>query len=108
MGLRPSFVSTCQKVQPLQLGAACSLAPSPWIEPVCPSHSSEPSARTMAFQRRFISYSIVPGLSRPVSINPQLLENRPFDEIAVGDTASITRVLNKDDIVQWQRRLDSL
>ena len=33
-----------------------------------------------------------------LTIKPQLLENRTFDEIAVGDTASITRVLNKDDI----------
>ena len=33
-----------------------------------------------------------------LTIKPQLLENRTFDEIAVGDSASITRVLNKDDI----------
>ena len=33
-----------------------------------------------------------------LTIKPQLLENRTFDEINVGDSAAITRVLNKDDI----------
>lgn len=33
-----------------------------------------------------------------LTIKPQLLENRTFEEIAVGDSAAITRVLNKDDI----------
>lgn len=29
---------------------------------------------------------------------PEMLENRPFDEIAVGDSASLSRVLTRDDI----------
>ena len=33
-----------------------------------------------------------------LTIKPQLLENRTFEEINVGDSAAITRTLNKDDI----------
>ncbi|MDE2594021.1 MAG: bifunctional enoyl-CoA hydratase/phosphate acetyltransferase [Burkholderiales bacterium] len=33
-----------------------------------------------------------------LTIKPQLLENRTFEEITVGESAAITRVLNKDDI----------
>lgn len=33
-----------------------------------------------------------------LTIKPQLLENRTFEEISVGDSASITRTLTKDDI----------
>src|SRR3546814_4767225 len=61
-------VSTCQMVQPLQLGAPCTPAPTLWIDPAgWPSQSRLPSTRTCAFQRRFVSVSTVPGAISPHS-----------------------------------------
>src|SRR5919107_2481178 len=47
--------STCQKLQPLHDGAPISAAPTWWIEPLWPPDSTEPSSRTLAFQRRLAS-----------------------------------------------------
>ena len=49
--------STCQKVQPLHDGAPCSAAPTLWIDPACALAVIEPSALTLADQRRFESVS---------------------------------------------------
>src|SRR3546814_16975832 len=66
-------VSTCQKVQPLQLGAPCTPAPTLWIDPAgWPSQSRLPSTRTFDFQRRFVSVSTVPG---PISPHSTTLPN---------------------------------
>src|SRR3546814_2994550 len=60
--------SMCQKVQPLQLGAPCTPAPTLWIEPAgWPSHSRLPSTRTTARQRRFASVRRDPGAIIPHS-----------------------------------------
>ena len=67
IGLSPSFVSQCQKVQPLQLGALLRPAPTLWMEPACGPQLSDPSARTAAFQRRLASISTVPGATMPLS-----------------------------------------
>ena len=40
--------STCQKVQPLQLGAFCTAAPTWWIDPRSSPHTSVPSDATVA------------------------------------------------------------
>src|SRR3546814_18155379 len=66
MTRNPLPVSTCQKVQPLQLGAPCTPAPTLWIDPAgWPSQSRLPSTRTFAFQRRLLSVISVPGALSP-------------------------------------------
>ncbi len=57
----------CQNVQPLQLGAFWTAAPTWWIEPRCGPHTSVPSAMTVAATRRCRSVSTVPGATRPRS-----------------------------------------
>src|SRR3546814_14813443 len=58
--------STCQKVQPLQLGAPCTPAPTLWIDPgAWPSQSRLPSTPTTACQRRLVSVGTDPGALLP-------------------------------------------